>query len=65
MPPDGVRIDVVSCGIRDVAAGIVRYNRDVIAYLLILRETCLRIERIAGRYIRSPGHATISAPGIE
>ena len=36
MPADGVRIDVVSSGIRDVAAGIVRYNRDVIAYLLIL-----------------------------
>jgi len=65
MPPDGVRIDVVSRGIRDVAAGIVRYNRDVIAYLLILRETCLRIKRIADLHVRRPCYATISAPGIE
>jgi hypothetical protein len=65
MPPDGVRVDVVSSRIRHVASGIVRNNRNVIAYLLILRETCLRIKRIAGRHIGSPRHATISAAGIE
>ena len=65
MPANGLRVFVERGGIRDVAAGIVRYNRDVIAYLLILRETCLRIERIAHLNIRGPGCAAISTPGIE
>ena len=65
VPADGVRVLVKSSRIRHVASGIVRYNRDVIAYLFILRETCLRIERIAHLDIRGPGCATIGAPGIE
>jgi len=65
VPANGVWVGVESCRIRHVASGIVRYNRDVIAYLLILRETCLRIERIAHLDIRGPGCAAIGTPGIE
>jgi hypothetical protein len=65
VPGNGVRVFVEGGGIRHVAAGIVRYNRDVIAYLLILRETCLRIERIAHLDVRGPGCAAIGTPGIE
>src|SRR6266567_1213161 len=65
MPADGVWVDVESGGIRHVASGRVRYNRDVIAYLLILWKTCLRIERIAYCDIRRPCYAAVSAPRIE
>ena len=65
MPADSIRVDVVSSGIRYVAAGVVRYNRNVIAYLLIVRKTCLRIKRIAHGNIRRPCHTAIGAPGIE
>ena len=65
VPVDRVWVDVVSGGIRDVAARIVRYNRDVIAYLLILWKACLGIERIARGNIRRPAYAAISAERIE
>ena len=65
MASHGLRIFVEGGGVRHAAAGIVRHNRDVIAYLLILRETCLRIERIAHLDIRGPGCAAIGTPGIE
>ena len=62
---DRVRVDVESRGICNVASGIVRHNRDVIAYLFVLRKTCLRIERIAHCNVRRPCYATISAEGIK
>jgi hypothetical protein len=62
MPPHRVRINVVSGGVRHVAPGIVRHNRDVIAYLLIVRIACLRIKRIAHRDVRRPCHTAIGAP---
>ena len=65
MPANGLRVFVERGGIRDVAAGIVRYNRDVIAYLLILWKACLGIERIARGNIRRPAYAAISAERIE
>jgi hypothetical protein len=65
MPPDGVRVDVESGGIRHVAAGLVRYNRDVIAYLAIVWITCMRIKRIAHRNVSRPRHAAVGAEGIK
>lgn len=65
MPAYGLRINIESGGIGNVASGVIRHNRDVIAYLLIVRKTCLRIEGIAHCNIRCPGNTTISAPGIE
>jgi hypothetical protein len=65
VPADGVGVDVVSRSICDVASGIVRNNRDVIADLLILGKTCLRIERIAHRDIGRPRHTAIGAKRIE
>jgi hypothetical protein len=62
---DGVWVDIESGRIRYVAPGVIRYDGDVIAYLLIVRKTRLRIERIAHRNVRRPGDATICAPGIE
>jgi hypothetical protein len=61
MPADGVRVLVKRSRIRHVASGIIRYNRDVIAYLLILWKACLGIERIAHLDIRSPRCSTIGA----
>jgi steroid 5-alpha reductase family enzyme len=61
MPANGLRVFVVSRGVRHVASGIVRYDRNVIAYLLILWKARLGIERIARRDIRRPCHATIGA----
>ena len=65
MSTDSVRVDVKSSRIRNVASCIVRHNRDVIAYLVILWITRLRIKRVAYRNIRRPGGATVCAPGIE
>lgn len=62
---DSIRVDVVSSSIRHVASGIVRDDRNVIAYLLILRKACLRIERSTHRNVRGPCHAAVCAPGIE
>ena len=65
MSADRVRVDVESRSIGNVASGVIRHNGDVIAYLFVLRKTCLRIERIAHRNVGCPCQAGISAVGIK
>jgi hypothetical protein len=65
VPANSVRVDIEGGGIGHVRSGVVRNDGDVIAYLLIIRKTCLRIEGVAHSDVRRPAEATISAPGIE
>lgn len=65
MPIDGLGVNVVGGSVRHIAAGIIRNNRDVITYLLILWIARLRIKRIADRDVRRKGGATVSAPRIK
>jgi len=65
VPGNRVGIDVEGCGIRHVASDTVRHNGDVIAYLLIVWKTCLRIEHITGGDVRRPCQTTVCAPGIK
>jgi hypothetical protein len=60
-----VRIEVKRSRIRHVASGIVGYDSDIIAYLVLVRIAFKRIKRIAHRNVRRPGHAGVSAIGIE
>jgi hypothetical protein len=62
---NSVRVDIEGGGIGHIASRVVRNNRDVIAYLLIIWKTCLRVERIARRNIRRPRYATVGAVRIE
>jgi len=65
MAADGLGIFIESRSIRHVAASIVRYDCNVIAYLLILWKARLRTERIARGHVRRPCDATISAPRVK
>ena len=65
VPANSVRVDIESSGIRHIRSGVIRNDGDVIAYLVIIRITCLRIERVAHSDVRRPAEAAISAPGIE
>ena len=60
-----VRIEVECGRIRHVASGIVRHDRNVIAYLLLHRIAFERSKRIADRDVGCPCQATVSAPGVE
>ena len=60
-----LRVEVESGGVSHVAAGIVRYNGDIITYLLLVRVAFEGIKRIAYRHIRRPRRAGIGAKGIK
>jgi hypothetical protein len=60
-----VRVEVKSRGVRHVTTGIVRNDRDIVAYLVLVRIAFEGIKRIAYRHIRRPGHASVSTKGIE
>jgi hypothetical protein len=59
------RVEVERGGVRHVAAGVVRNDGDVIAYLRLLRPAFERIKRIAYRDVRRPGNAAVGAERIE
>ena len=61
----GVRVEVEGGRIRHVATRLVRYNGDIVAYLVLIRIALGGVERIAHRNVSRPGHAGISAKGIE
>ena len=65
MSADRIRVDVESRGICHVPTRCVRHDRDVIADLLVLRISSLRIERIARRDVSRPCNTTIGAVGVE
>lgn len=61
MTANGLGILVIGSGVRHVASSVVGHNRDVIANLLILRKTCLRIEGTANLNVGRPRCSTIGA----
>ena len=60
-----VRIEVERSRVRHVTAGFIGNDRDIIAYLALVRITFEWIKRIAHRHVRRPGNAGISAEGIK
>ena len=54
-----VRVEVECRRISHVATGFVRYNRNVIAYLALVRIAFERIKRIAYGNVSRPGNASI------
>ena len=58
-------IEVKGGRVSYVASGLVRYHRDIIAYLALVRIAFEWIKRIADRNVRRPGHAGVSAKRIE
>jgi hypothetical protein len=59
------RIEVERGRIRHVGSGVIRYERDVIAYLTLVRPAFQRIKGVAYRYVSRPSHAPISAVRVE
>ena len=60
-----VRVEVECGRVSHVTPGFVRYNRNIIAYLALVRIAFERIERIAHSNINRPGDAGIGAIGIK
>ena len=60
-----VRVEVKRSRIRHVGPSIVGDDRDIIAYLVLVRIALEWIKRIAHRNVRSPCDAGVSAKGIE
>ena len=59
------RIEVESSGIRYVATGIIRNNRDVITYLILIRPALSGIKGRAHGNVCRPGNTAIGAVGVE
>ena len=59
------RVEVERGRIGHVGSGVIRYERDVIAYLILVRPAFQRSKRLAHRDVRRPGHAAISAVRVE
>jgi hypothetical protein len=60
-----LRIKVKGGRVSYVASSFVRYHRDIIAYLALVRIAFERIKRIAHCHVRRPGRAGVSAKRIE
>jgi len=60
-----VRIEVERSRVRHVTSGLIGNDRDVIAYLALIRVAFERIKRITYRHVRRPGSASVGAKGIE
>ena len=63
LPPAWVEVE--SSRVRHVAAGGVRHDGDVIAYLALVRPAFERIKGIAYSYVRREGNTAVGAVGIE
>ena len=64
MLPSG-RIEIECGRIRHIAPGIVRHDRNVIAYLILHWIAFEGSKRIAYRDIGRPCHAAVCAPGVK
>ena len=60
-----VRVEIERRGVSHVAPGLVRYNCDIVPYLVLVGIAFEWVERIAHRNVSRPGHAGIGAIGIE
>ena len=58
-------IEIKSGGVSHVTPGLVRYNCDIVPYLILVRIAFERVERIAHRNVSGPGHAGVSAKRIK
>ena len=61
----GSWVEVERSGIRHIASGLIGNDRDIVAYLVLIRVAFEGIKRIAHRNVRCPGDARVSAKGIE
>ena len=59
------RVEVVPGRVCDIASGVIGYNGDVIAYLVLNRPAFQWSEGIAHSYVGRPGDTAINAIGIE
>jgi hypothetical protein len=59
------RIKVESSRIRYVTTGVIRYDRDVVADLILIRIAFGGIKLLADGHVRRPGYPDIRAIGIE
>ena len=60
-----VRVEVERGRIRRIAPCVIGYDRDVIAYLVLIRIAFERIKWIAYSNVRCPSGARVGAKGIE
>ena len=60
-----VRVEVEGRRVSNITPGLVRYDRDVVAYLALVRIAFERIKRIAYGNVSRPGNAGIGAKGIK
>jgi hypothetical protein len=60
-----VGIEVERRGIRDVTAGVIGNDGNVVANLTLVRITFERIERSARSHVRRPGNTGVSAIRIK
>ena len=60
-----VRVEVECGGVRDVTAGFVGNDCDVVANLILVRPPFLGVKRIAHRHVRRPRNTRVSAVGVE
>ena len=60
-----VRVEVECGRVRNVAAGFVGNEGDVIADLILVRPAFLRVKRVAHRHIRRPCNARVRTVGVE
>ena len=59
------RIEVVGSRVGNVSSGVIRYDGDIIAYLVLHRPAFERRKRSAHGGVRRPCDATIRAERIE
>src|SRR5204862_5183249 len=59
------RVEVESGRVSDVTSSVVRYNGDVLAYLVLGRIAFERSKRIAHRHIGRPRNTAIGAVGVK
>jgi hypothetical protein len=60
-----LRVEVKGGGVSHVAARFIGNDRDIVAYLALIRIAFERIKCIAHRHVRRPCHAGIGAKGIK
>jgi len=58
-------IEVKGRGVRNVTAGFIGNDGDIVAYLVLIWVAFERIKRTGDRHVRRPGNTRIGAPGIK
>ena len=58
-------IEIVGGRIRDIASCVIRYDCDVVTYLVLVRPALERVKGLTYLYVSRPGNTSIGAVGIE